>query len=790
LTANATLPLFVAQQPNFAPVITVQPEGRTVPARSDVTFAVVAAGTGPLAYQWQSNGMALAGATSATLTLTGVTTNHAASYRAVITNAIGAVTSAPAPLVVNRLAPGLAWPPPAPIVYGTPLGAGQLNATNLATGSLSYTPPPGTNLPAGSHALQVSFVATDQATYSNETRTVSVQVLRALLTIRAEDKTRAFGLANPPLTVIYTGFVNGETNTVLSAQPNPSSTADASSAPGRYPIVVSGATATNYDITNAAGWLTVTSTVPLITQQPTNFTAVVSSNATFAVTATGTAPLTYQWRFGGTNLPGATNATLNLTNVQPASAGAYNVQVSNPGGTTVSDPALLTVVVPPSMVAQPASQTVGERSSVAFGVIVAGTAPFSYQWQLAGTNLPGATAPVLTVPNVGLPHQGTYRVIVSNAAGTVQSSPATLTVLASPTNSPPVLGVITNRTVDEGLNLTFTIRATDSDQPAQTLTYSLAGAPSGATVNPTSGVFTWTPSEAQGPSTNTITVLVTDNGTPPMVAVTNFSVEVREVNTAPAMSLTNVTVTEGTTLVLSGYATDPDLPPNNLTYEMLSVAPSGLAFNPANGVVTWTPSEAQGPGSYPLTIRVVDNGTPSLSATQTITVFVTESNSPPLFGPIPNQTVYQGDFVLIPLQAVDNDLPANLLTFSLLSAPTNAFLTNNTFVWRPTAGQVDAAHPVTVKVSDNGLPSMSSTQAFQITVNRLAQLSAQSLGGNQLKVGVTGRANVVYTLQSSSDLGAWQTVLVTNSATAAFEWIEATSPATRRFYRILEQRQF
>src|SRR6185503_18077533 len=93
----------------------------------------------------------------------------------------------------------------------------------------------------------------------------------------------------------------------------------------------------------------------------------------------------------------------------------------------------------------------------------------------------------------------------------------TITIVVAETNSPPVLGLIGNKTVNESTTLTFTATATDADSPTNSLTYSLdPGAPTGASINPTNGAFTWTPTEAQGPSTNPVTVRVTDNGSPPM----------------------------------------------------------------------------------------------------------------------------------------------------------------------------------------------------------------------------------------------------------------------------------
>src|SRR5260221_14487084 len=97
------------------------------------------------------------------------------------------------------------------------------------------------------------------------------------------------------------------------------------------------------------------------------------------------------------------------------------------------------------------------------------------------------------------------------------SDTKSFTVVVNEVNSPPVLAPIANCTIDEGVSLTFTNTANDPDLPANALSFSLdPGAPPGATVSSTSGVFTWTPTEAQGPGTYTITVRVTDNGSPPL----------------------------------------------------------------------------------------------------------------------------------------------------------------------------------------------------------------------------------------------------------------------------------
>jgi hypothetical protein len=89
--------------PESGPVIQTQPQGRTVIVGASVLFSVMASGVPAPTYQWFSNGIAIAGATSATLTLSNVQTTNAGSYTVVVSNALGSVTSSPATLTVNAM---------------------------------------------------------------------------------------------------------------------------------------------------------------------------------------------------------------------------------------------------------------------------------------------------------------------------------------------------------------------------------------------------------------------------------------------------------------------------------------------------------------------------------------------------------------------------------------------------------------------------------------------------------------------------------------------------------------
>src|SRR5439155_5948666 len=119
--------------------------------------------------------------------------------------------------------------------------------------------------------------------------------------------------------------------------------------------------------------LTSTGSPPVIIQQPSSLVVTQGSNATFHVSATGTPAPAYQWRFNQNDIPGAQATSYTVTNAQPANAGNYDAVVSNSSGSVTSSVATLTVRVPPSISAQPQSQTVNLGSNATFSVTASGT---------------------------------------------------------------------------------------------------------------------------------------------------------------------------------------------------------------------------------------------------------------------------------------------------------------------------------------------------------------------------------------------------------------------------------
>ncbi len=360
-------------------------------------------------------------------------------------------------------------------------------------------------------------------------------------------------------------------------------------------------------------------------------------------------------------------------------------------------------------------------------------------------------------------------------------------------NVAPVLAAIASRTNFEGDVISFTATATDSNSPAQALTWNLQpGAPVGAIINSNTGAFGWVPGEAQGGSTFAITVRVTDSGNPPLNDTKTFNVTVLKTNSAPQLSVGGArAVNEGDTISFTATVTDSDLPAQTLTFSLDPAGlPAGAAIGVSSGVFTWLPGEIHGPGAYTIGLRVADNGTPSLSNSALVTIIVNESNTPPTLAAITNRTVALGDTVSFIAQATDADLPAQLLTFDFASAPPAGVTlgaTNGLFSW--TANTV-GTNTFTLRATDNGPGALSSTRIFNVVVAASGLVTTIGLSNQMVTLqwnAVVGRS---YNVEYKNDLSemVW-TPLITNllatgdSATLT----DAVGTNIQRLYRIVLQ---
>lgn len=213
----------------------------------------------------------------------------------------------------------------------------------------------------------------------------------------------------------------------------------------RYRVVATNGfgRATSAEVTLSVSTIDV---APTILTQPAPLAVVAGSEAVFAVDARGTEALSYAWRKDGVPIPGANSAVLRLAAVNAGSAGTYSVVVSNGAGSVTSGGAVLAITpgapgtVAPSIVTQPSNATVASGNTATFGVGVAGTGPFTYQWRRNGTAITGATAAVYSVATAADADAGDYTVVVTNSAGTATSSAAALTVTpAAPAAAAPTI---------------------------------------------------------------------------------------------------------------------------------------------------------------------------------------------------------------------------------------------------------------------------------------------------------------------------------------------------------------
>ncbi len=377
--------------------ITLQPASQNAAPGGNAIFAVAASGAGPLGYQWRFNGAAIVGATKTALALDNIQAGSVGSYTVVVTNPVTAITSAFAVLAVMN----------PPVVTLQPQ-----NATRTA-----------------------GSIATFGGACSGDAPLTCQWRLNG---VNLANSARVSGATSPTLTIAGVQWSDAGAYTLEGI--NPVGTAISS------PAV-----------------LTVLSP-PVITTAPLSQCVATNHNALFQVTAAGSSPLGYQWQFNGASLPGATGMALMLNYVKYSNAGSYSVVVTNSMGAQTSPVAVLSVMNPPGIVAEPHSTSPMVGTTVTFNVGVSGSAPLCFQWRRNGVNLvnslrvTGATNGALTITDVQSGDSGSYTCVATNPVGITISAPAVLTVLVPPAITAPPSGL----SVNAGSNATFNVTATGS----------------------------------------------------------------------------------------------------------------------------------------------------------------------------------------------------------------------------------------------------------------------------------------------------------------------------------------
>jgi len=169
----------------------------------------------------------------------------------------------------------------------------------------------------------------------------------------------------------------------------------------------------------------------------------------------------------------------------------------------------------------------------------------------------------------------------------------------------------------------------------------------------------------------------------------------------------------GTRLELLCQASDPD-PGDVLTWSVLN-APPRMTMDPQTGLLVYAPV-AGDEGDHPIVVQVRDNHNPPLTALEAITITVKGMNRPPLLKAIDDQKIVAGDRLELPCRAADPD-PDDTITWRLVSAPPRMGINANTglLVYEP-LNEDRGAFSVTVEITDDGLPPLSASESFTITV--------------------------------------------------------------------------
>ncbi len=436
-----------------APAITTQPVDRTAASGGNASFVVVATGAPAPTYQWIKDGVALAGATAATLTLSNVRTADAGSYSVVVTNAAGTVTSAAAVLTVTvPTAPSVIVPP----VPQFANAGGTATFAVIATGTapLAYQWRRNGQSLAGATAATLAIspvLATDAGNYSVTVNNAagSTSGGEATLTVATGATTHttatAFSATANPNGVWRAGYRTAAVSTALTVYTRP----------GTYAGGIVGWNTGNGEpnFTKHLGTVTQFGLAPgQIALHPgpggefsvLRFTAPAAGTATVAARfypgdSGATDVLVVAGRAGGaTQLFAGVNAGTYAGTVTLAVGDTVDLVVGPRDGyggdtTPVEATIELGTASAPVILTQPAGRTAAAGGTTYFYVVASGSPTPTYQWRKDGVALAGATGSLLVRSNVSAADVGSYTVVVTNSAGTATSAPAALALEAPAT---------------------------------------------------------------------------------------------------------------------------------------------------------------------------------------------------------------------------------------------------------------------------------------------------------------------------------------------------------------------
>lgn len=437
--------------------ITQNPSNITVANGSTASFVVTAIGTGTLSYQWQKNGQNIAGATAQSYSFTASNVDHGNLYRCVVTNGTNTATSASATLTVTTSGSGstngLTARYYSNVFSNIPNSAATLTRVddnvNFSWGEAA----PAANITPNAFAVRWSGKITPTATgvytfYTQSNDGVKLSINNDIVINKWQYQALTEWSGTITLTAgvsynIVLDFFEGNGDAICKLL---------WSGPGIAKQVVPSAVLIPESNT---------STSPNITQQPNSISILLGETATFAIAASGTGPLSYQWRKNGVNIQGAVTSTYSYTPTIQDNGANFVVIVSNTSGSATSSTAMLTVTVPvsPAVITQePQGGSYVEGDTIQLSVAATSTEPVTYQWQKNGVDILGATGSSYRFKASLQDHNQSFRVIVTNSGGSTISNSAV--VLISAISTPPsILQQPISISLTQGSLATFSVVA-------------------------------------------------------------------------------------------------------------------------------------------------------------------------------------------------------------------------------------------------------------------------------------------------------------------------------------------
>ncbi len=226
---------------------------------------------------------------------------------------------------------------------------------------------------------------------------------------------------------------------------------------------------------------------------------------------------------------------------------------------------------------------------------------------------------------------------------------------------------------------------------------------------------------------------------------------------------------------------------NSPTYAVFG-AVNGTVVTNGNGKTAQFTSTVSTNALGSFQFKVTDASNFSYTNTVNVHILIPTTNTAPVLSAVSNRTINVGVNLSLTNLATDADTPAQILTFSLPTAPTNAVFNTNSGIlnWRPLVTQANSTNPFAVVVTDNGSPNLSATQTFKVIVNPLTPptINLPTLPAGQIGFSITGQTGPDYAVQVLSNLTSWNTLFITNSPPMPFTWSTNASGSAIQLYRI------